>query len=143
MAKISQILGGHGPAITVSHGGKDYKARPLMQEVKAEWERWVESRAMRPVLALREHVTAAEFAALVRDAAADVASGRYAFGGELSNSAMSTPGGGIAFTAIVFGVGEDEAIRLIEAKGAEIQAALYRVMEESQGAAPEGAAPNS
>jgi hypothetical protein len=73
----------------------------------------------------------AEFRALSAAVTADIASGKYAFGGPYATDALGTMAGGVAFASFVFDCTEDEMEALFLACPEEVTQVLELIQAQS------------
>jgi hypothetical protein len=118
-------LGLDGPPL--EHQGRLYRCRPLDQRAKGELERRLVALAMRAA-ALAPPECRGEACAAV---AAEAAGGAYGFYGARSQAALGSAAGLLALAATLFGVGEDEALALLDARPEECKALLHLAVLES------------
>lgn len=76
MGRISQAL---GLATAIEFEGKNYAIGPLTYEVQAQFERWLEKRAMDVVQRLKERLDDDAFGEALSRVVADISAGKYAF----------------------------------------------------------------
>jgi len=129
---VGQVLGAHGTPLAVEWQGRKYHAGHFTQRRKTAWENWLVGRVMAPALALAEQNPEAAWATKALEVVADrAAAGRYGFYSLASRQAMSTEEGQLAFTAIAFGVPEEEMLDLMRGKPAEVGAVMRIVLRQS------------
>lgn len=126
---ISSLLGGaNGAPITVEHQGRKFPAVLVKQMLKAQWERWLRLEALREARDLLGNEEAA-LKAVIGMAAAKA----FRWRGVVSNAALGTEEGSIAFAALIFGTPEVEMDVLLKDKEAskKFDAAIEQVIAES------------
>jgi hypothetical protein len=123
---VSELLGREAAPIVIEHNGRKFKARNLHEGPLSEWERWLRDDYREQAL----QTTGDEHRADDMTARAGV-SRAFRWGGELSREALRSPGGGVAFAAIVFKTTEAKIKELVEAHPGRVRAALEQVIAES------------
>lgn len=131
MPSVSETLGGNAAPYTIEFNGKTYRAQMITQKVKSQVERWLEKRAMATVMRFRADLDLAEFRALSAAVTADIAAGKYSFGGPFSIEALGTMAGGVAFASCIFGCTEDEMQELFASKTDEVTQILELIQSQS------------
>lgn len=131
MPTTSESLGASAAPMTIEYNGKTYKANLITQKVKSQVERWLEKRAMASVLRFRAELDMSEFRNLSAAVTADIAAGKYAFGGPFCTEALGTMAGGLAFASFIFGCTEEEMEALFLACGDEVTQILELVQAQS------------
>jgi hypothetical protein len=127
---VADALGAHGPGWTIQHNGKIYRAQPITQKVKANFERWLSQRVLSEFLAAQE-VVGGRYLDAVGVVADRIALGHYGFHGPVAMKAMQTPEGVFALSKIVFSCSEEEMIALFSEKGAEVKTIMKLVFAAS------------
>lgn len=113
-------------------GDKVYQCSHLTQEKKAEFAAWMKKQANRALADYRRDTGDADgWRELARELKEESESGKYCFHSEKSVKALQTPAGVLALSAILFGVPEEEMIKLTLAHSAEVQSILQVVLAES------------
>lgn len=128
---ISHVLGTHSPGHKVLLGDRVYTARPVTQKVKAGFERWLERRVIRGFLTAQDEDDPGLFRRAVEVVADRIAAGTYAFHGDLAQQVLQTTDGSLALASLIFDCSEEEMLRLMTEKGAEVGAILSLVLRES------------
>lgn len=131
MPTTSESLGASAAPMTLEHAGKTFKAGLITQKIKSLVERWLEKRAMASVLRFRADLDLTEFRNLSAAVTADIAAGKYAFGGPFCVEALGTMAGGIAFASFIFGCTEEEMEALFLARSEEVTQILELVQAQS------------
>lgn len=130
-SSISALLGNYAKPIEIEYNGATYRARPLIQVVKSEWERWLYQRQVDAIKPFAGMVPEATFFKWCQDIAAANVRGDYRWGTTLSEGALQTPGGALAFSALIFGVSEAMMVELTAARPVETRLALQTILAES------------
>lgn len=131
MPTTSESLGASAAPMTLEYNGKTFKAGLITQKIKSQVERWLEKRAMASVMRFRADLDIAEFRNLSAAVTADIASGKYAFGGPYCVEALGTMAGGVAFAAFIFATTEEEMEELFLARPEEVTHILELVQAQS------------
>lgn len=131
MPTTSEALGAASAPMCIEYNGKTFKGRLITQKVKSQVERWLEKRAMASVMRFRADLDMSEFRALSAAVTADIASGKYAFGGPYCTDALGTMAGGVAFASFVFDCTEDEMEQLFLACPEEVTQVLELIQAQS------------
>ena len=136
MTQLSTLLGNSaGPCHTFKDGEREYKVSFLTQAVKAAFEKWIKAEALETLKDLRTILSPDEWKDTVQDLTSDFATKKYAFHGEVCQKAMLSPAGSLKLASLLFGIGDEEMIRLASQYPSEIQLVLEKVLKES---APNG-----
>lgn len=131
MPTTSEALGAAAAPMSIEYGGKTYQGRAITQKVKSQVERWLEKRAMASVMRFRADLDMSEFRALSAAVTADIAAGKYAFGGPYCTEALGTMAGGVAFASFIFSCTEEEMEALFLARPEEVTQALELIQQQS------------
>lgn len=126
---MGQALG--AASYSLEHGGKTYAARLLSQAEKAAYEDVLTGRALRMLESMRRVYTAGEYEderVALLDA---IKVGEFGFHGPLAVESLKTPGGMLSLAAILFGLDESEAFRLMAERREEVSAILNAVLAAS------------
>jgi hypothetical protein len=126
---VSDMLGAQSAPLTILHEGKKYRAHPITQREKTDFERWLAQRVIGPFLAGQEKDE--RFAEAVGVVADRIALGRYSFHGEIALAVMKTPDGVFELARIVFGCTEEEILSLMAAKPKEVGSIVGMVFRQS------------
>lgn len=116
--------------------GKEYKVGLITQAAKGQLERICEKRAREAVLAGKDQLTDEEFKLAYSSFLDKVASGDFAYGGPTFRRWIDSGLGTLAMVQVLFGVGADEAERLVTQGPGEVSAALRSVFAASFPQAP-------
>lgn len=125
------LLGGEGPPRTFEHNGRTYTVSLLTQKHKAAFEDYLKRRAMDTLRAMRGYIGHDEHLEDKKRLMRDIATGIYAFHGEVAAEALATPDGSIQLAAILFGTSHEDMAKLLVDRGAEVREILDAVMAES------------
>lgn len=128
---VSTALGNAGAGHSIEFRGKKYTARLVVQRIKSEVERWVQSRARREACAMAELLSPEKAREAIAAHTNAILAGEYSFVSDRVQDAIKTPEGVLFFTALTFGIDEETALALLMEKGAEAVAVLELVKEES------------
>ena len=131
MPTTSEALGAASAPMCINFNGKTYQGRLITQRVKSQVERWLEKRAIASVMRFRSDLDMSEFRALSAAVTADIASGKYAFGGPYATDALGTMAGGVAFASFVFDCTEEEMEALFLNMPEEVTQVLELIQAQS------------
>lgn len=131
MRTASEALGAHGGAIEFKrkNGAKIY-VQPLTLKIMSKYEKWLESKAIGTVMALKE-VDAVLFREAFSSVSQDITKGMYAFGGEAAQESLSSPSGIAKLISLMVNVDEDVAIEIISQEGEAFKDVLNLAITQS------------
>src|SRR5262245_28079885 len=125
-ASLADLL--NAPTEIEFHGKKYQLRQPTLLEC-GSYQRWLEQEA-RAGAARATELSEEDRRNLLRDVQADIASQRYAYGGELCVKSLQTPTGIAKLTSIITGMSEQAAQQLVEQRLTEVAAIIVGAMEE-------------
>lgn len=112
--------------------GKVYQCSHLTQEKKAEFASWMKRQANCALADYRRDTGDTDgWREMARELKDESESGKYCFHSEKSVKALKTPAGVLALSAILFGIPEDEMVKLTMSHTEEVQSILQIVLAES------------
>jgi hypothetical protein len=112
--------------------GKLYQCSHLTQEKKAEFASWLKRQANVALADYRRDTGDVDgWREMARELKEEAEAGKYCFHSDKSLKALQNPAGVLALSAILFGVSEEEMVKLTMNHSAEVQAILELVLAES------------
>ncbi len=128
---VSETLGSHGDGLLYeATDGQKHKVTPLTLKSMARFEKWLEGRAFKAVNDQKD-LLGENFPMAISGVAADIAKGRYAFGGKECSDAFSTIPGMVCVISIMMGVDEIRAKHLLETERDSLAPVINHAMKES------------
>lgn len=128
---VSETIGSHGDGMPYeAKDGQTHKVQPLTLKLMGKFEKWLEGRAFKSVISQKE-ILGNDFSQAVAGVAADVAKGKFAFGGQECDDALRTLPGMTSLVSIMLGVDEIRASYLLRTEPEELSAIVNQVMKES------------
>lgn len=118
MSALTDHLGAHGAPATFSHDGKDYTVTPVNQLVKTKIERWLRKLVYADLYASREDMPSEQYEHALSLLAQN--RNRYAYLGPLYWQTVGTPEGMAGLVAILFQTTEEDAKKLLDERGADV-----------------------
>jgi hypothetical protein len=130
VTELLNVPGGDG-SLTIEFNGKKYTAGLITQKVKSGYEKIMEKKALDSIFKMKEFLDPVEFREAVSSVTRDIASGVYSFGSDRSIQSLSTPGGTITFSALVFNAPEAEIEQMMMAETERYSVVMDIVREKS------------
>lgn len=143
MSDIATIAGEFGAALpTITHRGREYRPRLLLNAKKAEYVCWLKNRDLKDLALIRESLGAEEYEAKKKELFERFERGDYSFYGpicrrllmqtaDIATGTIGDPDALIAFIAILFDCSEDEAYFLMGERGQEVGLIVSQILVES------------
>ena len=134
---LGDSLGGSpdGMEIELSTGEK-IKLRSLTMKDLASYDKWLEGRAFSSVQVMRDRLDASTYAEMLGAIAAQIAAGKFAFGGQACADSMRSVPGAVKILSLISGVTESRAREILETDSEAINQAMSlsvnRSMPESE-----------
>ena len=124
-----------------SKAGKKYNFRAFTINDAGSFEKWLEGRAFQAVEAAKGTMDPGDYGQALASISADVATGRFSFGGPEANRAMRTLPGMCKLMSLMAGITFQEAKDLFATEGEALGKALESQINRSMPQGPEGNAP--
>lgn len=121
-----------GIPLTFEHKGKKYTLRYLDQGIKDAFVDWLKWQAQSSVLALRGKIDPRVWNDAWNSVIRDIASGAYTYHSYLTDQALSTPGGTIALSALMFQCSIQEMEMLMLERTDDVRTLIDRLAAEAQ-----------
>lgn len=142
MRTISETIGTQAKGIVfTAKDGNSHRVKPLNLALMGQFEKWLESRALKSVIQHKETL-GASFQDAISAVSSDIIAGRYAFGGPDCQRALQSVPGMIALTCLMLDIDEVRAKYLIQNEAEELKIVMDQVILESmprtEGNAPTG-----
>ena len=99
-----------------------------------QFEKWLEGRALKSIMAQKE-LLGEDFSTALSVVSGDIVAGKYAFGGASCATALQSVPGSICLISLMLGVDEIRASHLISTQAEEIKVIMEAMVAESM---PEG-----
>jgi hypothetical protein len=131
VSDVLQNVGGHVEFTTKD--GKAIKVKYLTLKAMSEYENRLQNRAIRKLTEQRDVIPADIFSEMFSKLMDDIASGHYAFGGEICQKSLRTVDGVANLMSVLCGVSADEAIDLLVKEGDAFKTIFDEVVKKSIG----------
>lgn len=114
MRTVSDVLQNKGGHVEfTSKDGKTYKIQYLTLRIMSQYENKMQNKAIRKLCEQKDVIPADLFQQLFSKIMDDIASGHYAFGGDIVSKSLQTIGGIADLISLMVGITEDEAMDLL------------------------------
>lgn len=138
MRTLSETIGSNANGLTYqAKDGQKHKVKPLTLGLMGQFEKWLESRALKSIVD-HKATLGESFQSAISAVSSDIIAGRYAFGGADCNRALQSLPGMIALVSIMLGVDEIRAKYLVENEAQELKVVMDQMISESMPRQEEG-----
>lgn len=131
MRTVSETIGTQAKGIIfTAKDGNTHRVKPLNLALMGQFEKWLESRALKAVIQHKDTL-GASFQEAISAVSSDIIAGRYAFGGPDCQRALQSVPGMIALTCLMLDIDEIRAKYLIQNEAEALKIVMDQVILES------------